>query len=201
MATLLKIGPADHGRPLAYDDFAAADWEEGYQYELVDGKLYVSPLPNLPQGWAERWIFKKLDRYSDLHLEVINYVYNKARVFVPDRPGVTSLEPDVAAYHDFPLGETVGEVRWQEVSPVLVVEVLSLNDPNKDLVRNVELYLQVPTIREYWILDTRQSVVEPVLYVHRRRGQRWQRTLELTHGAVYMTKLLPGFELLIDPLR
>jgi Uma2 family endonuclease len=36
---------------------------------------------------------------------------------------------------------------------VLVGEVVWEDDPDKDLVRNVELYLQVPSIREYWVLD------------------------------------------------
>src|SRR5262245_44150110 len=149
MATAVKIGPADHGRPMAFAEYMAGDYQEGYQYELIDGKLYVSPLPNLPQGRVEKWVYRKLDRYADEHPEILNYVHPKARVFVPDRPGVTTTEPDLAAYHDFPLEQPLEEVDWQDVSPVLVVEVLSLDDPEKDLGRNVELYLQVQTIREY----------------------------------------------------
>jgi Uma2 family endonuclease len=202
MTTVLKkIGPEDHGRPMAYDYFAHAPWEEGYQYELIDGKLYVSPVPNAPQGFVERWIDRKLQRYADEHPEVINYVHPRARVFVPDRPGVTCPEPDVTAYRDYPLGLPLAELRWQETSPVLVVEVLSLDDPNKDLVRNVDLYLQVPTIREYWILDTRASVDRPRMTAYRRRGRRWQRPIAIVYGETYTTRLLPGFELLLDPRR
>ena len=39
MATVLKIGPADHGRPMTLDEFQAGDYEEGYKYELIDGEL------------------------------------------------------------------------------------------------------------------------------------------------------------------
>src|SRR4051794_2201530 len=125
MATVMKLGPADHGRPMTLEEFEKGDYEEGYQYEIIDGKLYVSPLPNLPQGRLDRWLFKKLDRYSDGHLEVINFVYNKPRVPVPGRPGVTVPEPDVSAYRDFPLSEPFAEVQWEEVSPILVAEILS----------------------------------------------------------------------------
>ena len=38
MATVPKMGPADHGRPLDLDEFMAGDYEEGYQYELIDGR-------------------------------------------------------------------------------------------------------------------------------------------------------------------
>jgi Uma2 family endonuclease len=201
MTTLLKIGPADHGRPMDYEDFATAAWEEGYQYELIDGKLYVSPLPNAPQGVTERWLFRKLDAYSLRHPEVINFLYNKARIFIPDRPGITVPEPDVAAYNDFPLHLPPEEIHWQDTSPFLVAEVLSLDDPSKDLLRNVELYLQVLTIREYWIIDTREAASRPTMLVYRRRGKAWQRVIKVAYGETYSTRLLPGFELILDPRR
>ena len=46
----------------------------------------------------------------------------------PGAKGVTNPQPDLAAYRDFPLHLPFDQVRWQDVSPVLVVEVLSLRD-------------------------------------------------------------------------
>jgi Uma2 family endonuclease len=201
MTTVFKIGPADHGRPIAYEEFRTAEWEEGYQYELIDGKLYVSPAANPPQGLVEKWLNTRVDRYAEQHPEVINFVYNKARVFVPDRPGVTNPEPDLAAYRNFPLDLPWEELRWEELNPLLVAEVMSLDNPDKDLVRNVELYLQVAAIREYWILDTREGISRLVMYVYRRRGSRWQRPIQVGFGERYTTKLLPGFELILNPRR
>jgi Uma2 family endonuclease len=200
MATVTKLGPLDQGRPMTLDEFMAGDYQEGYQYELIDGRLYVSPSPNLPEARVDLWIFRKVQRYAEDNPEVINFVYNKVRVFVPGRPGVTNPEPDLAAYHRFPLHLPFREVRWQDVSPLLVGEVLSLDDPDKDLVRNVELYFQVPTIKEYWLFDTREDPEQPRLRVHRRHGRKW-RLIDLSYGEVYTTKLLPGFELLLDPHR
>ena len=42
-----QLGPADHGRELTYDEFLAGDYEEGHKYELIDGRLYVSPFGQL----------------------------------------------------------------------------------------------------------------------------------------------------------
>ena len=201
MATVSKIGPADHGRPMTLDEFLTGSYEQGSKYELIDGKLYVSPEPNLPEGLVEGWLFRKLDRYSVEHPEVLNWVYYKTRVFVPGRRRVTCPEPDLAAYHDFPLDADYRDIRWQDVSPVLVVEVLSEGDPDKDLVRNVALYLQVPSIREYWILDSRDDPNHPTMLVYRRRGRRWQRPINVAPGETYTTRLLPGFELILDPRR
>lgn len=198
MATVTKIGPADRGRRMSAEEFLAGDYEEGYYYELIDGRLYVSAKPNLPAGRLEKWLVKKLDRYSDDNPEVIRYVSQGARVFIPGRPDTTP-EPDVAAYRDFPSEETIDEDRWEDVSPVLVGEVISADDPDKDLVRNVELYLQVPTVKEYWILDPRPRASQPSMTVYRRHGKQWRKPLELAFGEVYTTKLLPGFELIVDP--
>jgi Uma2 family endonuclease len=199
MATLTKLGPADHGRPVALDDFMVGDHQEGYQYELIDGKLYVTPLPDLPENRVEIWILTKLWNYAQANPSAINFVTPKARVFVPDRTGVTNPEPDVAAYRDFPVEASFDSVRWEDVSPALVVEVLSREDPDKDLIRNVELYLQVPSVREYWLFDTRlEGADRPTLRVYRRWGNRW-RIIDLPFGETYTTKLLPEFELLVDP--
>src|SRR5207302_182190 len=143
------------GRPMSLEEFLAGDYQEGCHYELIDGKLYVSPLPNLPEDLVADWIYFKLKLYAREHPEVINHVTNKARIFVPGRADVTAPEPDLAAYRNFPKDYPFRSLRWQDVSPILVGEVLSAEDPDKDLVRNVELYLQVPTLKEYWVLDTR----------------------------------------------
>lgn len=193
-----RLGHADHGLPLTVAEFFREDFKEGYQYELLDGKLYATPLPDPPENCVDTWLFGKVLAYSQEHPDQINYVTNKGRVFVPGRPGATCPEPDLTAYRDFPLHLPFRRIRWQETSPILVGEVLSLNDPAKDLVRNVELYLQVPSIREYWLFDTRRDPEHPTLRVHRRWGRRW-RIIDLEPGETYTTKLLPGFELLIDP--
>jgi len=89
-------------------------------------------------------------------------------------------------------------VRWQDVSPLLVCEIPSQDEPHKDLVRNVELYLAVPSIKEYWILDVRDDPDRPHLIAHRRHGSRW-RVQEVSFGERYTTRVLPGFKLVLDP--
>jgi Uma2 family endonuclease len=195
----MRLGLADHGHSVTLKEFESAEFEEGYKYEIIDGRLYVSPEAQVPESRLETWLYRKLWDYADRRPDVINYVCNKGRVFVPRRR-TTTPEPDLAAYAGFPVDLPFDRVRWRDVSPVLVGEVLYAADPHKDLVRNVELYLQVPSIREYWILDARDFPDEPTLIVYRRRGRRWIRS-EYHYGETYTTKLLPGFKLLIDPRR
>jgi Uma2 family endonuclease len=197
MTTQLYLTPRDQGRALSLQEFERAGGQEGYHYELIDGKLEVSPLPDLPHDFIRKWLERRLDDYSDSHAEIIGHVQAPARVFVPGRPGSTTPEPDVAAYRDFPNDPAVDELNWEDFSPILVAEILSADTADKDLVRNLDLYLQVPSIREYWIIDPRSSANRPGLTVHRRRGRRWQQAIEIPGGETYTTRLLPDFVLVM----
>jgi Uma2 family endonuclease len=199
MKTLLHLTPDDHGRSLTLEEFEHAVAREGFRYELIDGRLNVSPAPNLPHEDLVRWLRRILERYADDHSEIVNCVQTPARVFVPGADAVTAPEPDLAIYHDYPQRRLLRERRWQDVTPVLVVEVLSEDNAEKDLERNRELYLRVPSIREYWMLDPRQDPDQPSLTVLRRRGRRWQQPVVVAAGRTYTTRLLPEFVLRIDP--
>jgi Uma2 family endonuclease len=201
MATVTKtakLGPLDHGLPMTLEEFQAADAQEGYRYELIDGRLYVSPEANFPEHWGEDWLCGKLKVYAAANPKVINFVTARGRVFVPGRPDITTPEPDILAYKNFPRRRPKRDIRWQDISPILVAEVLSADDPGKDLIRNVALYLQVPSIKEYWILDARQDADFPTMIVYRRRGRHWQDPIEVGPNESYTTPLLPGFELTMD---
>jgi Uma2 family endonuclease len=185
---------------MSLEEFEGGDYDEGFKYELIDGRLYLSPQPDLPENQVEEWVRDALTSYARRRASVINYVSSKARVFVPGRAAATTPAPDLAAYRNFPLNRPKREVKWQDVSPILVVEILCGGDSEKDLVRNVVLYAQVPSIREYWVIDARDDPDRPTLRVHRRKGAGW-RTLECAFGDTYTTRLLPGFSLVIDPGR
>jgi Uma2 family endonuclease len=199
MTTATKIGPADHGRAMSYEEFLHSDSQEGYRYELIEGRLVVSPIPSMPHEVLCGWLAGLLRDYAHLRPEVINQVRNPARIFVPDTEEVTAPEPDVAAYRDFPLDRPLAELRWEDFSPVLVIEILSEDNADKDTERNVGLYLRVPSIREYWILDPLADPDRPSLTVQRRRGARWQKPLTIPAGGSYTTPLLPGFTLVLAP--
>jgi Uma2 family endonuclease len=200
MSTLMRLGPVQHGQPLTNEEFVAAGFEEGFRYELIDGRLYVAAAPNLRHDWVTEWITDAVKAYARAHPDICNHVSRHARVFVPGRPELTTPEPDIAAYCEFSADPDLNDIRWEDFNPLFVVEIPSADDPDKDLVRNVELYRQVPSIKEYWLVDNLADGNRPSLRIHRRSGQRW-RPHEIPFGATYTTRLLPGFSLLVDPRR
>ncbi len=196
--TILQLGPDDHDRSLSREEFESARYQEGFHYELIEGKLSVSPLPDPHHESLDLWLGEQLIAYVRSHPAVLNRVSYAARVFVPGEEERTSPEPDLAAYRDYPFHIPKQQRDWRQIHPVLVVEVVSDDDPDKDLVRNVSLYLQVPSIREYWILDPRGDADYPALLVYRRRGSRWQRPIRVAGGGTYTTRMLPDFSLVLD---
>jgi Uma2 family endonuclease len=200
--TRIKLTPKDHDREMNPDLFELSTGEEGYKYELIDGRVYVSPVPDMPTDSLEVWLFEKLYDYRMSHPEVIGYLSRKTRIFIPTRKKATRPEPDIGAYSVNP--RTLPKLRrhWQYLSPFLVAEVVSKENADKDYVRNVELYAEVPTIMEYWVLDGVEDPDRPSLRVYRRRGKGWQKPIDVPFGGTYQTpRVLPGFTLVVDPDR
>ena len=200
MHTRLYLTHEDHGRALSWDEFIGADFEEGYRYEMIEGRVFVSPPPNSLHEDCVEWLKRLLDAYAAGRPDVLRSIRTRACVFLPDAAveEVSAPEPDLACYAEF-AARFGPPVDWRDYSPILVVEVISPDTADKDLVRNRRLYLQVPSIQEYWILDPREGVEGLTMLVYRRRGRRWAACQTIAPGATYTTPMLPGFSRVLDP--
>jgi Uma2 family endonuclease len=195
---MLRIGPHDHGRAMTYEEYLSGDYEEGYRYELIRGKLYVSPQPNPPHDAMSEYLDELLTMYKLQHRNIIKRLSSHARVFVPGERKTTCPEPDFSLYNDF--ARSLQQQSWAPFSPFIVIEIVSKDDPDKDYVRNVELYQRVPTILEYWLFDNLDEEDGPTLRVYRRDSgdQAWTHA-DYGPTAIYATSLLPGFRLPVSP--
>ncbi len=192
LTTTLRFGPKDHGRAVSDEELELAKYRSGYDYEVIFGRLFVSPAPNPEHDVVEKHICNQIYLYSLNHPDVVGYVTDRARVFVESEEKTTAPEPDLAVYAEGPDDD------WRAVGPFIVGEVLRGEDIDKDLFRNVDLYWRVPSIQEYWVFDIRENPRQPTLLVHRRTRSGWD-TRELAASDIYQTPLLPGLKLLISP--
>lgn len=187
MATILQLSPLDHGKLFSDEELEHAEYEPGFKYEVIQGALYVTPAANLPHDWFEKSLLRQLLEYSVTHPTEIGWITDKARVYVPGMRKSTVPEPDLVLYRVKPTGRTTAH--WRDISPFIVVEILSPDTEDKDLVRNVDLYLQVPSILEYWVFDLEPTAAAGLI-VFRRENDAWQR-LPIT-AKEYQPDLLPG---------
>jgi Uma2 family endonuclease len=196
----MYLTPADHGRALTWEEFETAHSEEGYRYEMIEGKVFVSPSPNMPHEDLKEWLASALRAYATERPDILCRISGGSRVFLQaPSDGITAPEPDIACYAEYPADRPYKERNWRAVSPLFVVEILSADNQDKDLERNCRLYLEVPSIREYWILDPLEDADRPSLIVYRRRGRRWSARRMVPPGGTYETPMLPGFSLIVDP--
>ena len=192
LTTTLRFGPKDHGRAVSDEELEIAEYGPGYDYEVIFGRLFVSPAPNFEHDVVEKNILRQLFAYQESNPDVVGYVTDRARVFVASEEKTTAPEPDLAVYAEGPDDD------WRGVEPFIVGEVLRGEDIDKDLFRNVDLFWRVPSIQEYWVFDIRENPRRPTLLVHRRTRNGWE-TQELAASETYQTPLLPGLKLVISP--
>lgn len=183
------FGPADAGRAVQLDEFERAAFTHGFRYQLVAGRLLVTPAPNKPVAEVEDWFLDLLKAYAREHPERLRKVLARARIIARATGADTNVEPDVAAYREWaPAPQTP---TWEGVTPTLVVEVISGSRSTKDTVRNRAIYARVPSIQEYWIVDPRSETAPSMLALTRGGDDGWLEQ-DVPAGGTYRTPLLPG---------
>jgi Uma2 family endonuclease len=186
----LRLGPDDDGVALELDAFERAELVPGHRYELVAGRLSVSPAPEFPHEVVSDWFLDRLKEYARAHPDRLKRVFAVSRTIARAHGASTNVQPDIAGYRDLPASAR----SWRDVSPVLVIEVLSDSTAHKDLVRNRDVYWQVPSIQEYWIVDGRDERAAPSMLALERGPEGWIER-PVASGATYRTELLPGLAL------
>jgi len=175
---------------MTLEEFESAQETEGSVYELIDGVLIVSPVPKPAHDFWVQLLADHLKRHRRAHHSQFNHVTTESEVVVPIRPGPTRPQPDVAAFRSFP---SPPPAEWDDVCPVLVVEVISARRERKDTIRNRQLYWTVGGILEYWILDSQEDSLRPTLIVlSREPGATDWLERRFPFGRTYRSKSFPG---------
>jgi len=161
-------------------------------YELLNGRIVVSPPAGWPHGRIGTAVVVVLERYAKQHR--IGRVFASSTGF--DLPSGDTLEPD---------GSLVTTARWNatpppvfgqflEVVPDLVVEILSPSTRSHDLTEKNDVYAK-NGVDEYWIIDPRGRS----LTVFSRAGEAFDGGTTRTHGPV-PSRLLPDLDATVEHL-
>jgi Uma2 family endonuclease len=123
---------------------------DGRKYELVDGRLRVSPA-----GGRHGRVCIRLGARLHAFVEErgLGYVFDSSTGFRLPGGNVRVPDASVVARGRFP-GEQVPE-GFADLAPDLAVEVLSPEDRSRDVLDKVGEYLQAG-VRVVWVIDPRQ---------------------------------------------
>ncbi|MBE7506432.1 MAG: Uma2 family endonuclease [Planctomycetia bacterium] len=189
----MRIGPEDHGRAFSLAEWSRSIETPGYIYEIIDGALVVSPNPAPSHDYWVQIVEEELRAYAAENPKSINWITERCDVVVPGRAGETRPQPDLAAFRNYPRQPPKS---WDEVCPIVVVEVISARRGAKDITRNRHLYWLAGGIREYWVIDPSKSQRRPTLIAHvRGRGSKeWRRSI-VPFDKNYESPTLGGFAL------
>ena len=129
---------------LTYEDYRNAP--EDVRYELLDGELVMIAAPNIAHQRAIGRLFRMLSAFVESG-ELGEVLIAPTDVVLSD---TNVVQPDVL----FVSRERMSIVDADNVkgSPDLVVEIVSPNNPEGDLVRKRDIYARYG-VGEYWIAD------------------------------------------------
>ncbi len=184
----LMLGPSSAGSLLTPQEFDAAEFEEGWRYELIHGVLVVSPWPLRKERDPNEELGHWLRAYQENHPQggAMDATFYEETIATP----AERRRADRVIYAG------LGREPLEREIPTIVVEFVSAG--KRSLIRDYEEkrdeYLALG-VREYWIVDRFARCL--TIYRPPETGNPQQVVRE---GETYTTPLLPGFELPLNRL-
>jgi hypothetical protein len=94
----VRIGPEDHGRRMSLDLFADTIAQEGYLYELGNGVIEVSDIPQPSHGMLMQETRNQLVVYRIAHPGAIDFVGGGGEAKMLIGPAQSERHPDISIY-------------------------------------------------------------------------------------------------------
>src|SRR5437867_4138074 len=121
--TIVKIGPADHGKRMTLEDFDKAEAAEGRLYELARGVIVVSDIPNLKHLAQWNVLHRMWMAYDLAHPGRIHTVAggSEAKLLLWDLQ--SERHPDLLIYKTSAVDHELATL-WATWIPELVIEIV-----------------------------------------------------------------------------
>ena len=181
---ILVLGPQHNGILLSSDEFDHAEFEAGWRYELIHGVLIVTSTPLREERDPNEELGYLLRRYREDHSDgaTLDATLSEEVVYV----GAHRRRADRAIWTG------LGRLPSEQETPSIIVEFVSAGRRNRhrDYEEKRDEYLSVG-VQEYWVFDR----FERTMTVFRQGRGPSPRKEVLANSDVYVTTLLPGFQL------
>lgn len=172
-------------RPMTADEFLG--WDDGTdtRHELVDG-VVVAMAPT-----------------TDAHGTIAGNAWGEIDARLENRPPCRAVTEagillDDSNHYKADIAATCAEPRGERYveEPFLVVEVLSESTADHDLGGKTQRYLELPHVREIWLVDSRERWVQ----VWRRSADAWIVSLPMRGSVGFASEALGGGPVSLDRL-
>jgi Uma2 family endonuclease len=173
--------------------WALPEREDGAYYELIDGHLYVLPLPDPPHGSLDSRFTLALIKFI-LDNNIDGKVLHPHAALYRRAECSTYLEPDMM-YVSSELRERLGSER---TSADIVFEYLSKSTANYDRTTKADAYLALD-VRELWLVDPVTVTIE-VRHASTHEGSPVWETYEYSTGEYAKSRVLAGWEVSVDEI-
>ncbi|WP_017293811.1 Uma2 family endonuclease [Geminocystis herdmanii] len=159
--------------------------ENGNNYEIIDGELYMTRAPHWKHQTSIARITNALVSWSN-QSKLGQTIINPGIIFSDDN----NVIPDLIWISNKKLESCVDEAGHFTSAPELVVEILSQkpNDIKRDKETKLKLYSN-RGVREYWIVDWQLKQVE----IYRRYEGKLTLMITLLDDDSITSELLPNF--------
>lgn len=180
------LSPADAGLRLRRDQFAAANYEEPYLYERVQGRLVVMSPAGPEHRFVSRPFRRQLSGYWDRHPKLVDDVDVEGWI-------ATSEDDDRLADICVYLAGASSKVQVPNRVPDMVFEFVSgsRSDQERDYIHKRQEYHRIG-VQEYVIVD---RFKQQVLVLKWEPSDFSETTLSIND--TYSTPLLPGLTIVI----
>ena len=193
--TQTRLSLVDLGRRMTLDEFRDADAEPGYLYELGQGIVEVTQVPNDPHRQVLDNLREAISIYRQAHFGLMRCRGGGAE-FQLGIPSADSVRhPDLGIV----FAGTPKDNRGRR-QPSWVAEIVSSGNEacHRDYVAKREEYLAFG-LWEYWIVGTRMKQVTVLTRQETSSGPGWREGFFGNDEAI-RSELLPGFELTVTRL-
>ena len=151
--------------------------DDGNRYEAIEGDVYMTPAPT----YRHQRVSGRLDKALDRLLEEPGHGVVVRAPFGVEFPATgEGVQPDLLFVSEAQRG--IISNAWISGAPDLVVEILSPSTASRDRGIKRRLY-ERQGVREYWIVDADENVVDVWRFGEDPQHERFEGTLPVRLGA------------------
>jgi Uma2 family endonuclease len=179
----VTFGHEHNGILMTPEEFDKADFDDFWNFELINGVLVVTPIPLEEEADPNEELGHLLRQYRDAHPMGHNLNGTLSERYV--KSGRNRRKPDRIIWASLGRRPRRGE------NPTIIVEFVSSRkrDRERDYREKRAEYLRLG-VKEYWIVD---RFARQMMVITRGHGKVQPRVVAESQS--YETKLLPGFVL------